>query len=671
MAVDSAVSLKADKNVDIVEEAEAPLLDLKTLVMASLGWTIFEGTGQDLESNAAVTYLRNYYRRIAPVEHWPNLITGYLDNPSPADLVLLRLANHYQLTVVELLALALVLAVEEDPMTGQAIAYLQSNTRGARPTLGLIETALSVFFDTDEGFWIAGHLISGRSVAVGIMSVHNPSDPLPERLISIPTNLVLALRGFDANGLAASAELSPMELPATVHELAAKHARSLLAAENSVLVIRSASPQEGRATAQLLCRELTKQASFISADVTDLLGLGPVCIVNDVLPVFEFDLSPSEQKKMPVIAGYSGPRLALAGPDGNISSENGSLLQWHVTAPTYPERKALWAKYLHDDELAEKLARKHIHSPGRIKELADNAYREACIDQRSQTTEEDVESANWSSDGGNFSALAQAVRFKIDDSTLVLQKNIKKELNNLLHRCENRELLDQNLGDAIRARYQSGVRILLVGPSGTGKTLVASWLANKLGLPLYRVDLASVVSKYIGETEKNLANLLAKAEAFDVVLLFDEADSLFGKRTEIKDSTDRYANSQTNYLLQRIETYRGIIVLTSNSRSRFDGAFTRRLDKIIELPLPAPDERRQLWRSHLGSLHSLSKKQLNQLALKSDICGGHIRNAVLSAEVIARSEDRQINFADVIEGVASEYRKLGRQLPAALKAYLT
>lgn len=266
--------------------------------------------------------------------------------------------------------------------------------------------------------------------------------------------------------------------------------------------------------------------------------------------------------------------------------------------------------------------------------------------------------------------MAHAIRYIITDSSLVLQKNVKRDLTNLLHRCENWELLDENLGVAIRARYQSGVRALIVGPSRTGKTLVASWLSNKLGLPLYRVDLASVVSKYIGETEKNLANLLAKAEASDVVLLFDEADSLFGKRTEIKDSTDRFANSQTNYLLQRIETYRGIIILTSNSRSRFDSAFTRRLDKIIEIPLPGPDERRKLWRTHLGSNHDLGKNQLNQLALKCDIGGDHIRNGVLSAEVFAKSSNRQMRFADVIEGVVSEYRKLGRQLPAGLKAHI-
>src|SRR5262249_53019123 len=156
-----------------------------------------------------------------------------------------------------------------------------------------------------------------------------------------------------------------------------------------------------------------------------------------------------------------------------------------------------------------------------------------------------------------------------------------------------------------------GVRALFTGPSGTGKTLAAGWLATRLGLPLYRVDLASVTSKYIGETEKNLARLLARAERTEALLLFDEADSLFGKRTEVREANDRFANAQTNYLLQRMETFDGIALLTSNSRARFDAAFARRLDMVIEFPPPAVSERRALWEAHLGANHLLTLQELN------------------------------------------------------------
>jgi SpoVK/Ycf46/Vps4 family AAA+-type ATPase len=208
---------------------------------------------------------------------------------------------------------------------------------------------------------------------------------------------------------------------------------------------------------------------------------------------------------------------------------------------------------------------------------------------------------------------------------------------------------------------------MFVGPSGTGKSLAASWLATKLALPLYRVDLASVTSKYIGETEKNLAQVLSRAEHEEIVLLFDEADSMFGKRTDVKEANDRFANAQTNFLLQRIESFDGIVVLTSNSRSRLDPAFTRRLDSVIEFPLPGPEERRALWLAHLGTAHDLDAATINRLAASVDLVGGHIRNAVLSAAVLARQERRRICFADLVTGLLVEYRKLGRSVPPELQ----
>jgi SpoVK/Ycf46/Vps4 family AAA+-type ATPase len=329
----------------------------------------------------------------------------------------------------------------------------------------------------------------------------------------------------------------------------------------------------------------------------------------------------------------------------------------------------LWTEYLDHRELAEQLAGEHIHTAGRIAELAELAKREARLQRRERPDITDIRRAAWEAEAGLLGSLAQPIMAEIPDEALVLSRSVNHELQQLLARCRAREHLGESLGITIKARYQQGVRCLMTGPSGTGKTLVASWLATRLGLPLYRVDLASVVSKYIGETEKNLASLLARAEHSEIVLLFDEADSLFGKRTDIKDSNDRFANSQTNYLLQRIEFYRGIVLLTSNSRERFDTAFTRRLDKIIEFPLPNPQERRSLWQAHLGAGHQLVLKQINQLAVASDLAGGHIRNAVLTAAVEAKAAQRPIGFQDVVTGLIGEYRKLGRQFPVELKRY--
>jgi SpoVK/Ycf46/Vps4 family AAA+-type ATPase len=191
-------------------------------------------------------------------------------------------------------------------------------------------------------------------------------------------------------------------------------------------------------------------------------------------------------------------------------------------------------------------------------------------------------------------------------------------------------------------------------------------MATRLGLPLYRVDLASVTSKYIGETEKNLSQLLARAEHAEVILLFDEADSLFGKRTDIADANDRFANAQTNYLLQRIENYDGIVLLTSNSQARFDEAFARRLDFVVDFPSPGPDERRALWQSHLGPQTAITAFELNRLAVHADLNGGQTRNVVLAAAVHARRAGRPIVFADLLSGVEAELRKAGHQMPITL-----
>jgi SpoVK/Ycf46/Vps4 family AAA+-type ATPase len=165
--------------------------------------------------------------------------------------------------------------------------------------------------------------------------------------------------------------------------------------------------------------------------------------------------------------------------------------------------------------------------------------------------------------------------------------------------------------------------------------------------------------------------LLARAEQAEVILFFDEADSLFGKRTDISDSNDRFANAQTNYLLQRIENYDGIVLLTSNSQARFDTAFARRLDFVIAFPAPRPEERRALWKSHLGENGEISATDLNQLAALVDFSGGHIRNAVLAAAVRARRGNRQIARPDLVAGIESELRKLGRQLPVQLQDITT
>jgi hypothetical protein len=399
-------------------------------------------------------------------------------------------------------------------------------------------------------------------------------------------------------------------------------------------------------------------------------GLGPWLLLRQFLPVFCLDLAPGERRQLPEIPGYGGPVLVLCGPDGSIDLSTTTALSWTLSVPPEAERQQLWQRALGDHPeavlLAQSLAQSHRHGSGRIAQLGELTRHQQALMGHGSPTPADLLAATRGGEGLGLDSLAQLLPESVGDNALVVSAAVQQDLDLLLMRCRWRDRLVEELGASAQARYHPGVKALFVGASGTGKTLAAGWLATRLAMPLYRVDLASITSKYIGETEKNLSQLLARAEQAEVVLLFDEADSLFGKRTDVKDSNDRFANAQTNYLLQRIETYDGIVLLTSNSRNRFDAAFSRRLETIIEFALPSPEERRSLWLTHLGEHHSLTPLELNQVAALVELGGGNIRNVVLAAAVLARAAARPIAAPDLHQGLAAEYRKLGQPLPAAL-----
>jgi ATPase family associated with various cellular activities (AAA) len=615
-------------------------------------------------------------RHVEPIDHHGSvtqLLDSSLRQQNPVDAALLRLAAELKLRRIELIAVALAAAVETDLMCGRAVAHLQAPMGGSRPTLGLLASALADFESDGQ---VVERLITGAAVGSGLLQLLNEGSPLSERAVAVPVPLCLALSGRDAAWPATTLglnEVAETPLPASVLAEAARQAHALEASQN-VLVVRSAGAAEGRAVASEISAALGCRPLFLGMErtgnqgkaTTILLGLGPLLFLRRLLPVFCFELGPGERRIVPSLPFYSGPALALCGQDGSVEARGESPSAWRVAVPPRQERRQLWKVALGDDSLADELASNYRHSSGRIAQLGRLAHQRRRLDGRQQATLPDIAAAAWTGLGPGLESLAQPLPDHIPDEALVASNAIREELHRLLLRCRRRESMIDGLGASALARYHPGVRALFTGPSGTGKTLAAGWLAAHLGWPLYRADLASLTSKYIGETEKNLAQLLALAEESGIVLLFDEADSLFGKRTEVKESNDRFANAQTNYLLQRIETFDGIALLTSNSRARFDPAFCRRLDMILEFPLPGPEERRLLWLSHLGTHHRLANRELNQLAVAADMAGGHIRNAVLTAAVLAQVDSRPIQYQDVLVGLSDEYRKLNRQMPPEL-----
>jgi SpoVK/Ycf46/Vps4 family AAA+-type ATPase len=206
-----------------------------------------------------------------------------------------------------------------------------------------------------------------------------------------------------------------------------------------------------------------------------------------------------------------------------------------------------------------------------------------------------------------------------------------------------------------------GVTALFAGDSGTGKTMSAEVIAGELGLDLYTVNLATVVDKYVGETEKNLERIFSEAGGVNAVLLFDEADAIFGKRSEVRDAHDRYANIESAYLLQRMETFDGLAILATNLRSNIDDAFTRRLDMIIDFPPPDEASRLAIWQRCLQPpAPCAADLDLEFCATAFTLSGGNIRSAATTAAYLAAGDDVPIGMRELISAIAQEYRKLGR-----------
>ncbi len=257
---------------------------------------------------------------------------------------------------------------------------------------------------------------------------------------------------------------------------------------------------------------------------------------------------------------------------------------------------------------------------------------------------------------------AKRLETKSEWADLVVDDFTAKQLDELRIWLENGRTLYEDWG--MGKKLKPGYKALFHGPPGTGKTMTAALLGKQYGLDVYRIDLSMVISKFIGETEKNLEKVFKKAENKNWILFFDEADALFGKRTAISDSHDKYANQEIAYLLQRLEDYPGLVILASNMRNNVDEAFTRRLNAIIHFQKPQPRERLRLWINAFSSQSEPpGRDDLGRIAQQYDLSGGSIMNVVHYASLMSLSrKDKIITVEDLVQGIKKEYRKEGRTL---------
>lgn len=261
--------------------------------------------------------------------------------------------------------------------------------------------------------------------------------------------------------------------------------------------------------------------------------------------------------------------------------------------------------------------------------------------------------------GTNFPA--DLVQTNMDWEDLVLNQQTFTEVQELLVWLQHGQTLLDHYG--MGKRLKPGFRALFHGPPGTGKTLTAGLLGKYTGRDVYKIDLSMVVSKFIGETEKNLSNLFDRAENKDWILFFDEADALFGKRTSVRDAHDKYANQEVSYLLQRVESYNGLVILATNFKSNIDDAFIRRFQSIIHFPMPKPGERAILWKKAFPEKMKLNGLNIDNLAQKYELSGAAILNIVQYA--CLRTLDRGAEYIaekDIFEGIVREFGKEGKIL---------
>ena len=366
------------------------------------------------------------------------------------------------------------------------------------------------------------------------------------------------------------------------------------------------------------------------------------------------------------LARVPGAVLCLEGADELPALEHVPVTAVAVGLPARSERAAIWSAALGGLEVDPQISAAHRLGLERIADGAWLAGAEASAAGRSQVSRGDVEQGARAASISSLGDLALAMAPDIGWDDLVLPDRQLTLLRSLTAFLRHRDLVLDEWGFGRRSGRAQGLVAMFAGDSGTGKTLAARVLAAELGLELFRIDLATVVSKWLGETEKNLDRVFAAAQGANAVLFFDEADAVFGRRSDVQDSHDRYANLQTAYLLQRMERHDGPVLLATNMRGNVDDAFLRRMDAVVEFPFPTAEFRLRLWELLLPPQAPRGDDvDLSFLAERFELSGGGIRNAAIAAAVLAASEGVAIGMEQLVRGVGMEYAKHGRLTLAA------
>lgn len=351
------------------------------------------------------------------------------------------------------------------------------------------------------------------------------------------------------------------------------------------------------------------------------------------------------------------------------------VLYFELPLLTIRERECLWRGYAEKFSLSNEVdlstcASQYILTPRSIQDvLWDAGIR--TVDRQEGITREDIRQAAERQSVSRLGTLAVKIHSHCTWEDLVIDREQRDQLEIICHHVKYQRVVGEDWGFYQKASYGHGLCVMFYGEPGTGKTMAAQVMANELGLELYRIDLSQMVSKYIGETEKNISNLFQRARNTNALLFFDEADSLFARRSEVRDSHDRNANTQTAHLLQKLEDYEGISILATNYINNIDEAFKRRIQFIVHFAFPVPEMRRKLWKTILpGELPLDEEIDFEFFATSFELSGSSIREVLTNAAFCAAAEKRGLKNSDIITSIRLNYAKYGRTLTREDFGYL-
>ncbi len=624
------------------------------------------------ESEDRLAFLNGYYAELdafgfadggaAAQARWQRLLVTW-EAGAPGHLPLRALRERCGLDGLAMTLLFTAGLVEEDVRFGQLFEALNQLPGEWRPTFGLLATW------TDDGAARAALL---SLLGAGLLVAGNPDAPRARWTVQVPPVLWDSMRGDPAPALGWARHVPLDQLPAADELVLGDECRQALTrlpgllgdGKSRTVIVRGPHSSGRRAVLGALARGLGCGLLELADGGGSPAPLtGPLATLLNAIPIVELEPAPGETVATPTVSSYSGPLGVVAPRRGGVSCA-GETIALSVDIPEVAARATLWASALGtDDDQAAELAMRFRTPSGTIRTVAERACLGARLAGGRTPTANDVLRAIHTEHADALERLARRVRVAGDWADLAVAADTMAELELLENRCRNRERLPECVADALAASLTPGVRALLTGPSGTGKTLAARLLASALGKELYVLDLSAVVNKYIGETEKNLESVLARAEELDVILLLDEGDALLTRRTDVQTSNDRYANLETNYLLQRVESYEGILLITTNAAERIDGAFKRRMDVVVEFRAPDRVERWHIWGLHLPHGHCVSDDFLGEVAYRCPLKGGQIRNASLHASLLALRDDTTVGDGELEAAIRREYAKAGLVCP--------